>query len=166
MEKRNHGFKDMTGQRIGFRVVLGLAGKDGAGQATWHCQCDCGDVSVVRGSDLRSGRSLACAKCRTRATHGHARTGARSPTYQTWVAMKNRCLNPATENYSRYGGRGVTVCQRWVESFDAFLADVGERPDGRTLDRIDNFRGYEPGNVRWATRREQRLNTRKRSATA
>lgn len=83
--------------------------------------------------------------------------GRRSPTYRTWDGMKQRCLNPKATGYARYGGAGITVCDRWLE-FANFLADMGERPEGTTLDRIDSSKGYEPGNCRWATRAEQNRN--------
>lgn len=89
--------------------------------------------------------------------HGHSR---RTPTYVSWVGMIQRCTNPKTANFRLYGGRGIKVCQRWLE-FDAFLADVGCRPAGMSLDRIDSDGHYEPGNVRWATASEQRANQRK-----
>lgn len=82
------------------------------------------------------------------------------PLYHTWMGMKQRCANPKHGKYPRYGGRGITVCERWM-TFSNFLADMGERPEGKTLDRIDNERGYEPGNVRWATPKEQMANRRK-----
>lgn len=96
---------------------------------------------------------------RRRATHGHASNGKRSKVYGTWVDMKQRCLNPNITQYARYGGRGITVCKKWVDSFEAFYKDVGEPPTTKhTLDRIDNEKGYEPKNVRWATRKEQSNN--------
>lgn len=98
-----------------------------------------------------------------KATHGHTRgqagTKRISPTYLTWLAMRSRCFNPKNEKYPMYGARGVTVCERWATSFENFLADMGERPKGTTLDRKDNAKGYEPGNCKWSTPKEQALNS-------
>jgi hypothetical protein len=91
--------------------------------------------------------------------HGHS--GKRTPTYFSWQNMRQRCNYPKDVNYVRYGGRGVTVCERW-NTFENFIADMGERPAGRTLDRIDPYGNYEPANCRWATRKEQEANKRNR----
>lgn len=98
-----------------------------------------------------------------RKTHGEGGTQNRTPEYTAWAAMIQRCCNPNRFNYERYGGRGITVCQRWRDSFPAFLADVGRKPGPKyTLDRYPNQKGnYEPGNVRWATPKEQARNTRR-----
>jgi hypothetical protein len=93
--------------------------------------------------------------------HGHRRRGYQSPEYYSWAAMRNRCNNPSRPNYPDYGGRGVTVCERWND-FAAFLADMGPRPEGHSIDRIDNNENYEPGNCRWATPTEQSHNQRPR----
>ncbi len=93
-------------------------------------------------------------------SHGH-RAGKKSPTYNSWQAMKRRCYRPNHKNYADYGGRGIQVCARWRKSFDAFLADMGPRPEGMTLDRADVNGSYEPGNCRWATKSEQNYNQRR-----
>ncbi len=97
--------------------------------------------------------------------HGHTSRTSRTPTYFSWQAMKMRCLNPRHKKFYLYGGRGISVCERWLESFDNFLSDMGERPDGKTLDRYPNKDGnYEPGNCRWATQTEQLSNRRSYSS--
>lgn len=97
--------------------------------------------------------------------HGHAVTGQRSPTYGTWTEMRARTTNPRHWHWAAYGGRGITICERW-SSFENFLADMGERPPGMTIDRIDNDGNYELGNCRWATPRQQSANTRQAKLTA
>lgn len=93
--------------------------------------------------------------------HGHAVGGKESRTYSSWRSMLKRCYDPRSNGYERWGGRGIAVCDSWRESFANFLADMGERPEGMTLDRIDNDRNYEPDNCRWATWSEQRRNQRR-----
>lgn len=134
-------------------------------------QCDCGTVKTVAFLDLKRGttRSCGCLKsefatklCLSRSTHGHARTRRWSPEYRRWMSMKARCGNPKHPHYANYGGRGIQVCERWLHSFESFLADMGTLPSPElTLDRIDNDRGYEPGNVRWADRKTQNQNRRR-----
>lgn len=132
----------------------------GVSRRTVLCVCDCGVQKTVFFGDLRSGQAASCG-CFGRARLGNAtRTHGQSKTQLHWVweSMKRRCFDPKDKRYSTYGARGITVCDRWRESFEAFLEDMGERPPGRSLDRIDNSKGYEPGNVRWATAKEQARN--------
>lgn len=118
----------------------------------WVCECACGRVAHVRGSHLRDGSVKSCGCLRKGNTkHGMAGT----PTYQSWSNMKRRCYNSEHSKYERYGGRGIKVCGAWLSSFSNFYKDMGDRPDGKSLDRIDNDGHYIVDNCKWSTQAEQ-----------
>lgn len=149
-------FIDRTGARYGRWVLTAYAGG-----SKWSCTCDCGAVRIVPGRDLVSGKSKSCGCLRddhagdSRRTHGESNSRA----YSTWLHMRQRCLSPANFRYPSYGGRGIAICERW-NTFENFLADMGHPPEGMSLDRIDNSKGYSPSNCRWATQKMQVHNSR------
>lgn len=157
---------DISGKRFGRLTVVRLTDERRNHHCVWECICDCGSMAMVSGSSLRSGvtKSCGCLSLEVKVARftKHGMEGTR--TYRSWVAMRARCNNPKTRDYASYGGRGITVCERW-ESFENFLEDMGERPPGKSLDRINNDLGYLPDNCRWATAKEQANNRRAPSKT-
>ncbi len=162
-------YKDISLQRFERLLVLAPAHSCPRKGMYWTCLCDCGAECVVLGQMLRNGHTKSCGcygkDLRSVGTalasmkHGHRVRGATTPTWQSWWSATRRCTDPTFKSYADYGGRGITICNRWYE-FTAFLEDMGERPARTTLDRKEVNGNYEPGNCRWATYLEQRANRR------
>ncbi len=157
---------DLTGTRVGRWLVVRRLANSERGGTQWLCRCDCGTEREVGGIRLRDASSQSCGCLRADVSssgnfkHGHSPSGRQpSPTYQSWVGMTQRCGNPNHKNFSDYGGRGISVCERWSKFAD-FLADMGERPPGMSIERVNNDGDYEPGNCKWASVEEQALNKR------
>ena len=148
---------DITGQKFGMLTAIMPVDKYRGSTMMWLCDCDCGQQAVVLIGNLRKGNSKSCGCDRMRGctTHGFAHL----PEYKPWTAMKYRCDNPNNSVYYKYGGRGIKVCNRWYD-FALFMDDMGDRPDGTSIDRIDNDGDYTTENCRWATSHEQSRNKR------
>lgn len=156
------------GMRYGRLVVVSFHGNTNAGKKIWECLCDCGGKAFTTSGRLNSGHTKSCG-CLSRevarenrlseAKHGATSNAKPTPTYISWVSMRRRCLSETDKDYNRWGARGVKIDPRW-DDFSVFLADMGERPKGKTLDRIDNNGHYCKENCRWATQKTQSRNQR------
>lgn len=164
--------RDISGKRFGRILVTGRAGSSACGTATWHCVCDCGRECVVEGAKLRKGNTKSCGCLRDEKSRERRLTHGRSGTrlYAVWKMMVQRCYNPSNKNFNRYGGRGIEMDPAWRYDYDAFCKwsmENGYDPDAPvqkcTIDRIDNEKGYGPGNCRWVDMKVQNNNRSKRS---
>ncbi len=157
-----HGSRNLTGQTFGRWTVIFRAPYDHRGKSQWFCKCECQTIRMVSDANLVSGQSLSCGcySVDLLTKHGCSTRSKRTPTYNTWNAMNQRCNNKNNRKYKLYGGRGISVCKRWG-TFENFLEDMGERPPGTTIDRFPNQDGnYEKSNCRWATYAKQNRNMR------
>lgn len=160
-------FQNIVGRTFGRWTVLQRTENRGI-TLYWLCECACGNKAEVSGSNLRGGQSRSCGCLRSEVSSQVNRTHGRSKkksvgekTYAAWCGMRQRCFNQNNARWADYGGRGITVCERWANSFENFLADMGEPPTPlHTVERRNNDKGYEPDNCYWATRLEQSRNRR------
>jgi len=159
--------RDLSGKKFGRLTALSSSRRmsdNGRNRIVWRCKCDCGGETTVLTEALTKGYSRSCGCLKTevmqnlKKTHGHSRNG-NSPTYVVWRNMLQRCHNPKRKDFRYWGGRGVSVCERW-HTFENFLADMGEKPPGLMIERVDNSGNYELSNCIWTTRAKQNANRR------
>jgi len=152
---------NLIGEKFGRLEVVSQGPNNKHGQKSWNCSCDCGNTKTVITARLLSGHTRSCG-CLIGGvvTHGNCLPEGYTREYRVWRNIKNRCLNPNVRGYADYGGRGITICQRWENSFENFLEDMGPCPPGHTIERIKNHLGYFPNNCKWATSLENNQNKR------
>jgi len=161
---------NLVGQIFGRLTVISEGERSGKGNyiRNWNCVCDCGGINSITQGSLIRGLTNSCGCIHkevmsvVKTTHGESKKGLNSREYRIWSGIKTRCYNTKNKRYNSYGGRGIKVCDRWLNSFEIFLSDMGRRPStNHSIDRIDVNADYEPSNCKWATTKEQSRNTTK-----
>lgn len=155
--------RNIAGEVFGRLKVLRKVGTSRHRSSLWECLCSCGTIVVKLGSNLWNKNTFSCG-CMAREKdykHGHSKRGHQTREYLSWINAKTRCFNGRISGAKHYSARGITMCDRWRDSFSAFLEDMGPRPPDTSIDRIDPNGNYEPGNCRWATDLVQNNNTRR-----
>lgn len=152
--------RDITGTRYGKLCAVKPHSRTSGQSYRWLWACDCGGQKVLHSYSAKKAGQCGCETAAKLAARHRTHGAAATPMYKLYHAMKDRCGNTHNTHYSHYGARGIRVCERWLESYENFLLDMGERPPGTTLDRVNNDGNYEPGNCRWASRRQQQRNRR------
>ncbi len=156
--------KDITGQKFSRLTAIRFTGESKSSGRVWECVCDCGNTVEVPIGKLNSGHTKSCGCQKIESTikrstkHGYAKRGHQNKAWSIWAGMRKRCFNPKSVGYDNYGGRGITICERW-EKFENFIEDMGECPEDYSIERIDVNKGYEPNNCKWIPLNEQSKNT-------
>lgn len=153
LKGKSNAWKDITGKQFEFLTVLGYIGK-----GKWHCKCECGNTKIVSTAKLNNGHVKSCG-CLTK-TNAVKHNATNTKEYITWTNIKARCTNPNNKSYHNYGGRGITVCNRWLNSFENFYKDMGNCPKGFSIERINNDKEYNKDNCIWASPKTQAMNRR------